>query len=200
MVYSGWTENTNGIQSCPERPTNNKYYLVLAPGLLSVYGLAAHIYLILQLSRDLGGLQLLRCDQEFQLSLAIYGRCLYIPIESWLCHSINSGTRKYSSQQTENKRSLGAYFKWNDGHFKWNDGHFNKACGFRHTYCGGSHTRTVFPLRAKKPATRPSIIQPYHWCDYTGRLTGPCHLRFTLCSFFVEFDHICYEIEQRGLG
>ena len=52
-------------------------------------GLAAHMHLILQLSRDLGGTQWLRYDQEFrewaaakgvkrwgELNLAIYGRCL----------------------------------------------------------------------------------------------------------------------------
>ena len=52
-------------------------------------GLAAHMHLILQLSRDLGGLQWLRYDQEFwewaaakgvkrwgELNLEIYSRCL----------------------------------------------------------------------------------------------------------------------------
>ena len=119
-------------------------------------GLAAHMHLILQLSRDLGGIQWLRYDQEFrewaaakgvkrwgELNLAIYGRCL--SLQKTGSNSINPGRGKYPSSQTGDKRSLGACFKWNDGHC-------NKPCGFRHicSNCGGPHTRTVCPLRSKR--------------------------------------------------
>ena len=119
-------------------------------------GLAAHMHLILQLSRDLGGIQWLRYDQEFrewaaakgvkrwgELNLAIYGRCL--SLQKTGSNSINPGRGKYPSLQTGDKRSLGACFKWNDGHC-------NKPCGFRHicSNCRGPHTRTVCPLRSKR--------------------------------------------------
>ena len=119
-------------------------------------GLAAHMHLILQLSQDLGGTQWLRYDQEFrewaaakgmkrwgELNLAIYGRCL--TLQKTGSYSSNPGKGKYSSPQAGDKRSLGACFKWNDGHC-------DKACGFRHicSNCGGSHTRVVCPLRAKR--------------------------------------------------
>ena len=65
-------------------------------------GLAAHMHLILQLSRDLGGIQWLRYDQEFrewaavkgvkrwgELNLAIYGRCL--SLQKTGSNSINPG-------------------------------------------------------------------------------------------------------------
>ena len=119
-------------------------------------GLAAHMHLILQLSRDLGGTQWLRYDQEFrewaaakgvkrwgELNLAIYGRCL--SLQKTVSSSSNFGRGKYPSSQTGDKRSLGACFKWNDGHC-------NKPCGFRHicSNCGGPHTRTSCPLRNKR--------------------------------------------------
>ena len=119
-------------------------------------GLAAHMHLILQLSRDLGGIQWLRYDQEFrewaaakgvkrwgELNLAIYGR--YLSLQKTGSNSINLGRGKYPGSQTGDKRSLGTCFKWNDGHC-------NKPCGFRHicSNCRGPHTRTVCLLRSKR--------------------------------------------------
>ena len=119
-------------------------------------GLAAHMHLIQQLSRDLGGTQWLRYDQEFRewaaakgvkrwgdLNLAIYGRCL--SLQETGSNPITVRRGKYSSSQIGDKRSLGACFKWNNGHC-------DKVCGFRHIFSnyGGSHTRTVCSLRAKR--------------------------------------------------
>ena len=84
-------------------------------------GLAAHMHLILQLTRDLGSPQSLKYDQNFrewaaakgvkkwdELNMAIYGRSLSLQ------HS--SGRGKYLSQQVGGKRPAGACFKWNAGH------------------------------------------------------------------------------------
>ena len=125
---------------------------------LSAYGtskeeavdLAAHMHLILQLSRDLGSLQSLKYDQDFrewaaakgvkkwgELNMAIYGR--------YLSFQHGSGKGKYSSQQAGVKRPSGACFKWSSGYCT------RPSCSFRHicSICGGSHVKAAYPSRPK---------------------------------------------------
>ena len=107
-----------------------------------VAGLAAHMHLILQLSRYLGRLQSLKYDQDFrewaaakgvkkwgELNMGIYGRCLSL--------QHGSGKGKYPSQQARVKGLSGACFKWNTGHCT------RSSCSFRHicSICGGSHVK-----------------------------------------------------------
>ena len=76
-------------------------------------GLAAHMHLILQLLRDVGSPQSLKCNQDIkewaaakgvknwsELNMAIYGRRLSL--------QHGSGKAKYSSQQAGVKRPSGA--------------------------------------------------------------------------------------------
>ena len=116
-------------------------------------GLAAHMHLILQLSKDLGGLQWLKYDQEFrewaaakgirrwgELNMPIYGRCL-----SPQHPPPASDVKGY--QQPGEKRVWGACFKWNEGRCKKGG-----ACGFKHvcSVCGGAHVKPSCPVRPKR--------------------------------------------------
>ena len=127
--------------------------VLLSSGLTSkeeAAGLAAHMHLIVQLSKDLEGTQWLIYDRDFrqwaaakgvrkwgELNMTIYGRCLSLqkPV-----------TDKSPSIQRKGKKVWGACFKWND------NGFCNQACGFRHvcSSCGGPHRRPQCPSTPKR--------------------------------------------------
>ena len=97
-------------------------------------GLAAHSYLIIQLSRDLSGSQWLKYDQQFrewavakgirrwgELNLTIYGRCL--------AAHLSDGSMQSAVPKQKQRSSSNACYRWNDG-----------------ITCNSSTCRTLHPL------------------------------------------------------
>ena len=107
-------------------------------------GLAAHMYLILQLSKDLEDSQWLHYDRDFhqwaaakgvrkwvELNLSIYRRCLSVQ---------KPATPSKAGNQGKTKKPLGACFQWNDSSC-------DQACSFRHvcSFCDGPYKRPMGP-------------------------------------------------------
>ena len=115
-------------------------------------GLAAHMHLVIQLSKDLEGAQWLNYDREFrqwaaakgvkkwgELNLSIYGRCLSVQKPA------AATADKSPNTQRKGKKAWGACFKWNDNFC-------DQACTFRHvcSFCGGPHKRPQCPAQPKR--------------------------------------------------
>ena len=116
-------------------------------------GLAAHMYLILQLSKDLGGLQWLKYDQEFrewaaakgirrwgELNMPIYGRCLspqHPPPASDGKDTSSQGRKEFGEHALNGMKE---------------DAKKGVACGFKHicSICGGAHMKPSCPVRPKR--------------------------------------------------
>lgn len=135
-----------------------------------VVGLIAHLYLITQLSKDLGTSRCLKYDHDFrewaaakgvrvwgELNLTIYGRCLayQTPISSPAMESGSSSGDSKLRRGSERKGKLASYTKRKGTCFKWNfenhcervDCHFSHAC----FYCGEDH-RAFSCVKAPKRA------------------------------------------------
>ena len=130
-----------------------------------IAGLFAHSHLIVQLSKDLRGLQWLQYDKDFriwaaakgrkvwgELNLSIYGRCLATQ-NVW---QYSTGTEqkpqapsKFSKPQKRQKLdpSKGSCFKWN-----FEENCARKDCFFAHKcyHCGEGHRATVCPRAPKR--------------------------------------------------
>lgn len=126
-------------------------------------GLMAHMFLMIQLAKDLGGTIWLQYDREFriwaaakgvkvwgELNLSIYGHCL-------AAHQRPSSTTKLGPQKRlydrrDDKRAKGhqnCCYKWNF------DGSCHKpaaACRYLHAchFCGGDHRAMECPSPAPK--------------------------------------------------
>ena len=112
-------------------------------------GLAAHTYLILQMSKDLKGSQWFQYDQNFrewaaaknirkwgELNFSIYGRCLATQ---------QPNVSEFPSKQ-KRKNEYNACFRWNDG-ISCN----KAACRYSHRcrFCGGMHRAVDCSLKQK---------------------------------------------------
>ena len=113
-------------------------------------GLAAHSYLILQMSKDLQGPQWLTYDQSFrewaaaknirkwgELNFTIYGRCL----------ATQQPHPPVAQAKLKRKAELNVCYRWNDG------ASCNKSsCRFAHRcrLCGDSHRATDCHLKQKR--------------------------------------------------
>ena len=117
-------------------------------------GLAAHLHLILQIAKDLGGGQWLEYDQSFrewaaarglrkwgELNFSIYGRCLAHSQKITEQTPVSQGSstmagRSGSATQKLKRTDRNYCFKWNES------GICNRSpCRFTHTCsnCGGNH-------------------------------------------------------------
>ena len=120
-------------------------------------GLAAHIYLIIQLSKDLNGLQWLKYNQSYrewaaakgirkwgELNFSIYGRCLASqqlqPSTSYIPSSNSGFTGK-------RKANSNVCFRWNEGALC-----LSSTCRYLHrcSACGGSHRANECPRQPKR--------------------------------------------------
>ena len=116
-------------------------------------GLAAHAYLIIQLSRDLNGLQWLKYDQSYrewaaakgirkwgEMNFSIYGRCLASQQPSVHTPSPGGPSRK-------RKSNTNVCFRWNEGSMC-----LSSTCRFLHrcSACGGTHREIECPRRPKR--------------------------------------------------
>ena len=129
-------------------------------------GLVAHLHLILQLAKDLGGSQWLAYDQHFrewaaasgvrkwgELNFAIYGRCL---AHSHMHKSAPEG-------QPPAKQSRNSSFQYNAKRkrdkepgvcYRWNENAFcdKGQCKYMHLciHCRGNHRGTECPRQARR--------------------------------------------------
>ena len=127
-------------------------------------GLAAHSYLIIQLSRDLSGSQWLKYDQQFrewavakgilrwgELNLTIYGRCL--------AAHLPDGSMQSSVPKQKQRSSSNACYRWNDG-ISCN----SSTCRYIHhcSICGEIHRAKDCPgsLSAPRQLTILNIYLP----------------------------------------
>ena len=127
-----------------------------------VMGLMAHMFLMVQLSRDLGGNHWLQYDKDFrewaaaknlkvwgELNLSIYGRCLAIQ-QRPLSAPRPDTSRRSSEKRTKSQDSQrGCCYKWNF------DGTCQKSasnCRYRHVchYCGEEHRAANCPSPSRK--------------------------------------------------
>ena len=127
-----------------------------------VMGLMAHMFLMVQLSRDLGGNHWLQYDKDFrewaaaknlkvwgELNLTIYGRCLAMhqrPILAPRSDTFNRSSEKRAKSQLSQR---GCCYKWNF------DGTCQKSastCRYRHVchYCGDDHRAANCPSQMRK--------------------------------------------------
>ena len=135
-----------------------------------VVGLMAHLHLINQLSKDMGGNRWLKYDHDFrewaaakgirkwgELNLSLYGRCLSFQ-QSLGSHGQSEpqhdrtgrgdGSKNPKGKTSRSSAVKGACFKWN---FEYN---CEKAdCRFRHVCysCGDGHRVGDCPRAAKRP-------------------------------------------------
>ena len=115
-------------------------------------GLAAHSYLIIQLSRDLSGSQWLKYDQQFrewaaakgirrwgELNLTIYGRCL--------AAHLPDGSTQQNTLRQKRRSSSNACYRWNDG-ITCN----SSTCRYTHhcSICGDLHRAKDCPRKPKR--------------------------------------------------
>ena len=113
-------------------------------------GLAAHCYLILQMSKDLQGAQWAQYDQDFrewaaakgirqwgELNFTIYGRCL---ATQQPCHTELTSTGSKQKRKLDNN----VCYRWNDG-LPCNI----STCRYAHRcrLCGGIHRATDCPTK-----------------------------------------------------
>ena len=115
-------------------------------------GLAAHCYLILQMSKDCQGTQWAKYDQDFhkwaaakgiqkwgELNFTIYGRCL---VSQQPCHSVqmNAGSKQ------KRKWDSSVCYCWNDG-LSCN----SSTCRYAHKcrFCGEVHRATDCPIKKR---------------------------------------------------
>ena len=121
-------------------------------------GLAAHSYLIIQLSKDLSGLQWLKYDQSYrewaaakgirkwgEMNFSIYGRCLasqqFHPSSFYNPANSSGSARK-------RKTNANVCFRWNKGGpCSGSTCRFSHQCGS----CGGNHREVNCPRRPKRP-------------------------------------------------
>ena len=118
-------------------------------------GLAAHSYLIIQLSKDLSGLQWLKYDQSYrewaaakgirkwgEMNFSIYGRCLASQHSSFYTPTDTSGLAR------KRKANANICYRWNEGKScSGSNCRFAHRCGF----CGGNHREIDCSRRPKRP-------------------------------------------------
>lgn len=115
-------------------------------------GLVAHLHLINQLARELGGSQWLKYDADYrewaaakgvrtwgELNLALYGRCLSFRLgapTSTPSHGSRGSNSTASRSGGEKRSRRGACFQWNfDETCERVECHFSHSC----YYCGKNH-------------------------------------------------------------
>ena len=138
-----------------------------------VVGLIAHSHLILQLSKDLGGLRGIKYDQEFrvwaaaqgirmwgELNLTIYGRCLAVQVHpappvALVSQAVSSYPLSGKPKRGEKKGKLSrgapkkgrACFQWNfEGLCDRGDCTYTHSC----YNCGEGHQATSCPRASKR--------------------------------------------------
>ena len=133
-----------------------------------VMGLMAHMFLMVQLSRDLGGNHCLQYDKDFrewaaakhlkvwgELNLTINGRCLPMHQRPMLAPRSNSSTRQSEKWAKSLGPQRGCCYKWN---FDGTCPNSASTCRYRHVchYCGDDHRAANCPSPMQK------VFKPIH--------------------------------------
>ena len=151
-------------------PTWAQAFSIYAAGLAAVnsttkeqvMGLMAHMFLMVQLSWDLGVNHWLQYDKDFrewaaakhlkvwgELNLTIYGRCLAMHQHPMLAPRSDSSNRQSERQTKSQGPQRGCCYIWNfDGTYQ----SLLFTCRYRHVchYCGDDHRAANCPSPMRK--------------------------------------------------